>query len=285
MGGNDTVNGNDGDDVIISEESGTNVGLDRLDGGEGSDIYSIINGGGAFDYITDTGIAGTDEIRYSITSGGNGAITLDGNTSGVEKIILGTGTSASAGTSGTEPLSIFAFNVSYGLTLIGNNGNNQLNGSNFSDTIYGGSGNDTLIARNGNDVLVGGIGNDALTGSLGADTFKWELSDKGSAGTSSIDTITDFNLAENDVLDLRDLLIGESIASDNLLNYIDITTNASSTEIRISSSGSFAGGNYSAGNEDARIVLTGYDLYSATGTGSEADLIQNLFDNNKLIVD
>ncbi len=133
-------------------------------------------------------------------------------------------------------------------------------------------------------MLIGGLGNDILTGGLGADTFAWGLADKGAKGVPSIDRITDFDLSPTtDVLDLRDLLVGES--SDNLLNYLDIRTNAGNTEIRVSSTGSFAAGNYSAGNEDARIVLTGVDLFSVSGAGTEADLIQNLFGSNNLIID
>ena len=86
-------------------------------------------------------------------------------------------------------------------------------------------------------------------------------------------------------MDLKDLLVDESVAADNLLNYLDITTNSGNTEVRISSEGNFNNGNYSAGSEDARITLTGVDLFGDTGTSTEADLIQNLVNNNKLIVD
>ena len=132
----------------------------------------------------------------------------------------------------------------------------------------------------GDDTLFGGLGNDSLTGSVGADTFKWSLADKGSNGAPSVDTITDFTLLQNDVLDLRDLLVGEN--SSNLLDYIDITTNAGNTEIHISSNGSFAGGNFSAADENAHITLTGVNLLNGT---NEADLLASLITQNKLIID
>jgi large repetitive protein len=79
------------------------------------------------------------------------------------------------------------------------------------------------------------------------------------------------------------LLTGESSA--NILNYLDVAVVGGNTEIHISSSGAFAGGNYSIGNEDARIVLAGLDLFTATSTGTEAALINNLISSNKLIID
>ena len=59
------------------------------------------------------------------------------------------------------------------------------------------------------------------------------------------------------------------------------------TSIRISSSGGFAGGTYAAGQEDQRIVLSGVDLYSATGVtaGDEAELLKRLIANGTLITD
>jgi hypothetical protein len=108
--------------------------------------------------------------------------------------------------------------------------------------------------------------------------------------------VQDFNLAaasaNGDVLDLRDLLVGENKTAGvgNLQNYLDFDTTsvAGQTTIRISSSGGFTGGTYAAGAEDQRITLTGVDLRTGMGLASTAtdnQVIQELLNRNKLVVD
>ena len=175
--------------------------------------------------------------------------------------------------------------------ITGNSSNNTLSGGAGNDTLYGGAGNDLLAGGTGNDslnggadndTLIGGIGNDILIGGTGADTFVWALADKGSNGKPAIDKIADFSSTE-DKLDLRDLLIGES--SGNILNYLDITTSVTAgvtnTELRISNTGGFIGGNYSSATENQHITLIGLNLLAGT---NEADLIASLISQNKLII-
>jgi hypothetical protein len=73
----------------------------------------------------------------------------------------------------------------------------------------------------------------------------------------------------------------------NLLNYLDfaVSPDGASTTIRISSTGGFTGGTYIAGAEDQSIVLSGVNLYTATGAGTETQLLQSLLKNGTLIVD
>jgi T1SS-143 domain-containing protein len=80
--------------------------------------------------------------------------------------------------------------------IAGSSHNNLIHGSNGDDVISGGSGNDMLYGDIGNDILDGGAGDDYLTGGTGADTFKVAEGD---------DTITDFNQAEGDILDISDM--------------------------------------------------------------------------------
>jgi Ca2+-binding RTX toxin-like protein len=75
------------------------------------------------------------------------------------------------------------------------------------EAIAGTSGNDTLSGTSGNDILTGGSGDDALTGGLGADTFIWN------AGNTGHDTVSDFSVAQNDVLNVADLLSGGMVMS------------------------------------------------------------------------
>lgn len=88
-------------------------------------------------------------------------------------------------------------------TLIGGDGNDTLNGvsgtdsligGNGTDSLNGGLGNDTLIGGDGTDTLIGAGGTDSLTGGAGADRFAYTANNQG------VDTITDFTIADGDLL-------------------------------------------------------------------------------------
>jgi len=122
--------------------------------------------------------------------------------------------------------------------------------------------------------------------------FTWRLADKGAVGTPSLDHVTDFNSTaptsgSGDVLDLRDLLQGET-ASATLDRYLDFNVVGGNTEIRISSSGGFTGGTYAAGSEDQRIVLDGVDIRATLGLGvaaTDSQIIAELINRGKLVTD
>ncbi|MDO9468308.1 MAG: tandem-95 repeat protein [Thiobacillus sp.] len=167
--------------------------------------------------------------------------------------------------------------------IYGGAGNDTLNGGNGNDWLYGGVGTDTLNGGGGNDTLIGGAGNDTLTGGLGADVFKWELSDRGTAGSPAIDTVTDFDSAVNsDKLDLRDLLVGESHTgtdAGNLADYLHFTFNAgtNTTTVAVKSNGTLTSA------PDQVIQLEGVNLVGSFT--SDQQIIQNLFSQGKLITD
>jgi len=256
----DFLYGYSGDDVLISNGAG-----DVLKGDDGSDVYIIPSLYKEFT-IFDDGVSGVDEIRYSaLTTENPFYLLLPQDLYGVERVVIGTGVGAVADTSGTTPLNVWASFLNTPLSIFGNNGDNK------------------LIATASDDSLSGGIGNDTLTGYLGADTFKWALSDKGSKGSPSLDSINDFNLSENDKLDLKDLLIGEHIGNVNeLLNYIDVVSNSGNTELRISHDGGFSGGVYVQGQETAHISLLNINLLESN---TELGLLQNLVSTGRLIID
>ncbi|AMC34710.1 retention module-containing protein [Janthinobacterium sp. B9-8] len=198
----------------------------------------------------------------------------------------------------------------------GGSGNDAIFGQAGVDLLYGHTGNDYLDGGNdndalrgglGNDVLRGGSGNDVLKGDAGDDTFLWMPGDQAvtrgatAAGSgnefgiganvnvvkTATDVVMDFNqnttAGNNDKLDMRDLLIGETHGSNdigNLLNYLHVEKSGSSTVIHVSTAGEFNGG-YNAAKEDQTIILQGVDLTGAT----DADILKNLLQNNKLIVD
>ncbi len=262
--GNDTLNGGDGNDILIG-----GTGNDTMTGGLGDDIYRI-------DSASDVTIEATGE--------GTDTVELDAN-----YIPVGNSYTLAAN------FENLLFNGNTNLTGIGNASANRMTGN---------DGNNSLSGLDGDDRLLGGKGNDTLSGGLGNDIFEWNLADKGVSGTPAVDSITDFvytgnatgSIARTDALDLRDLLVNEASTElntgatpniGNLLNYLDININGANTEIRISSTGGFSGGTYAAGAEDQRIVLTGVNLYTATGAvaGDETDLLRRLLVNGSLIVD
>jgi VCBS repeat-containing protein len=58
-----------------------------------------------------------------------------------------------------------------GLSLVGNNSSNLLNGGDGDDMLSGLGGNDTLNGGGGNDTVLGGAGNDLIDGGEGDDLF------------------------------------------------------------------------------------------------------------------
>ena len=145
----------------------------------------------------------------------------------------------------------------------------------------GGAGNDVITGTTGNDTIIGGPGSDTMSGLAGADTFRWVLGD---ATGSPTDTITDFNMAAptagGDVLDLRDLLVGEShVGSDagNLANYLHFTYSGGTNSTTISVM------THDTASNTQTIVLQGVNL--TTLGASDTAIIQALLTNNKLIVD
>jgi len=162
--------------------------------------------------------------------------------------------------------------------------NTTLTGTSSEGALAGGSFNDTLNGGAGNDLVIGGKGDDTLTGGTGADVFKWSLADQGTNAAKAADTVMDFdNGPTGDKLDLRDLLAGDHSDQGNLANFLHFSVTAGSTKIEISSSGGFAGGNYSAGAVDQTITLSGVDLKGSFTNDNQ--IINDLITRNKLVVD
>ncbi|WP_460234871.1 Ig-like domain-containing protein, partial [Aurantivibrio plasticivorans] len=244
--GNDTLSGGDGHDNISGGE-----GLDILVGGLGDDYLS--GGTGADDL---QGGLGQDHL-----AGDEGDDLLDG----------GQGDDVALGGDGNDQ-------------VFGGAGDDRLEGNEGDDQLFGGAGNDQLEGGDGDDTLLGGQGDDQLLGGLGVDVFKWSFADNGSEGSPAVDTILDFNSqpasAGGDVLDLRDLLVGESEAS--LDEFLYFEQQGANTVISISTEGGFGGG-FDSNAVDQQIVIEGVDL--VTGFADQSALIQDLINNGKLITD
>ncbi|MDP2071861.1 MAG: type I secretion C-terminal target domain-containing protein, partial [Methylotenera sp.] len=305
----------DGSETLSVSISGVPAGAlfsagTDLGGGTWSFTSAQLNG---LQLYPANGFTGTINLTETATSTelSNGSTA---STSMAVSLNISATTAILFGTSGNETLT--ATNVNTEIlgfagndTLNGGSGNDviyggagadTLNGGGGNDALYGGAGNDTLIGGTGSDLLVGGAGNDTMTGGNGTsddgvtDVFKWSLADAGTVGAPAVDTINFFGTAASsaggDVLDIKDLLVGESHTAAALDNYIHFQVSGGNTTMYISSTGAF-GDNNAVGAPNAivtantvqNIVFTGVNLVgSAT---SDLQVLQNLINTNKLITD
>jgi len=159
-------------------------------------------------------------------------------------------------------------------------------GTDKSEILLAGDGNDTLNGGKGDDVLVGGKGNDTLIGGEGSDTFRWEFNDQGTTANPAVDRIKDFSMtkasAGGDVLDLKDLLVGET--DGNLTKYLNFKqdpANSNNTILEINTKGQIGQG------ADQKIVLEGVNLtHDSDGHPvSNQAIINDLLQKGKLNVD
>jgi uncharacterized delta-60 repeat protein len=145
LGGNDTLNGGAGNDTLIG-----GTGNDSMNGGDDSDLYVI---GTSAEHVVaeigDTGTNGTDEVRFAAAS--SGALTLFAGDTGIERVVIGTGTDPVANSAATTALNVNAAAVGNALWIVGNAGANTLTGTAFNDTLDGGAGTDKMAGGNGND--------------------------------------------------------------------------------------------------------------------------------------
>jgi Ca2+-binding RTX toxin-like protein len=248
LAGNDTLNGLAGNDILNG-----GAGTDSMNGGDGSDIYLI---GRATEHpaaeIADSGISGTDEVRFTSTIKGT-TLTLYAGDTGIEQIVIGTGTGTTAVTTGTKALNVNAALVNNGLSIIGNAGANSMTGTAFADTLDGGAGADILIGGAGADILIGGNGNDILTGGNGTDSFVFNFA----ANTASNrDTLTDF-LFGSDTLQF----------SKAVFTALGSIGNLTAAEFR---SGAGVTGGQDADDHIVYNTTTGVLYYDADGSGAGA---------------
>ncbi|AZM81357.1 hypothetical protein EIP87_04780 [Pseudomonas aeruginosa] len=207
MGGNDSLAGSAGHDVLLG-----GAGDDTLDGAAGND--QLLGGSGDDTYVYRSGqdliqeSSGNDTLLFAngitfsqvgsgLTKSGNDLILkISGSTTGqvtlkdfflggdslVENIVFETGGSLAAeqifgafGLGMPEPQRLFDNQVEGGAgddtSLSGTTQRDLLQGFNGNDLLRAGTGNDRLEGGNGNDTLHGEGGNDTLVGGRGDDTY------------------------------------------------------------------------------------------------------------------
>lgn len=142
------------------------------------------------------------------------------------------------------------------------------------EDVVGSSFADVIVGDSGSNALRGGAGSDSQAGGGGNDVFTWKLGDQGISGAPAVDTIADFDGSlnpETDVLDLKDLLVGET--ANTLDSYLDFGANGTDTTINVKSTGD---------GVDQQIVLQGVNL---TSIGNDQAIINALLGAGKLVVD
>ncbi|WP_336511949.1 calcium-binding protein, partial [Sphingomonas arenae] len=196
-GGDDTLHGYGGSDVLNG-----GLGVDQLDGGADGDVYLVSSTAEhAASEFGDTGASGTDEVRFA-AAGAAQTLTLFAADIGIERVVIGTGTGASAVTTGSLGHGIDARELTSAVTLVGNNGANILRATFYGDLLQGGHGDDQLYGYGGNDTLDGGRGVDRLYGGAGNDTYvvtdatdyAYELAGE---GTDTVQAAVSVNLRAN----------------------------------------------------------------------------------------
>jgi Ca2+-binding RTX toxin-like protein len=259
--GNDYLYGGKGDDRITG-----NGGNDVLDGGEGSDF--LYGGAGDDTYIFKKGY-GTDtigdgegintieiygysqsQVKASRTNWNDMTIEFEGSE---DKLVIegfftseanrnfyltfngGGKVHATAGNSplrtvyGTDGSDYILAMDDKGVTLMGEAGNDNLNGGNGADRLYGGTGDDQLHGNGGSDVLDGGAGNDFLYGGAGNDTYIFNMG----YGTDTI----------HDREGLNTIRFGNGLSADKLTayrtNWNDLTITFEDTEDKLVIQGYF----------------------------------------------
>jgi Ca2+-binding RTX toxin-like protein len=207
--GDDVVYGTRYDDLLWGREGNDRLhgedGNDTIWGGEGRDI---VLGGAGNDLIR--GDAGTwVRGRYypnqlgdaDILNGGDGDDYIDGQ-GGDDQI---------SGDAGND-------------TIFGGNGDDRILGGDGNDWLVAGKGKDTVDGGDGSDRIEGFEGADRLIGGGGADEFEYSAEDfvPGTAIIAGMpvavdrfemDTITDFNGAAGDKIDLAALFFSASTFS------------------------------------------------------------------------
>ena len=101
-----------------------------------------------------------------------------------------------------------------------------------NDHLYGGAGDDMIFGQEGNDIIVGGEGADVLHGGSGADTFVFDNVGHG------VDTVSDFNAGEGDVINLSSVLSGFDPLADDITDFVMATTNGGDTTLYVDVAGS-----------------------------------------------
>ena len=216
--GNDTIIGRAGDDYIDGG-AGNDIyiynkgdGADTILDGSGSDIIKLGDGFSKDDILA---VRSGNDLKILFKNSPNDSILIKNGVINasyvIEKLLFDNG-------------DILTIDELRAMTLIGDDGNDTINGySDRNNIIYGNGGDDKLIGSSGNDTLYGNEGNDKLYGNEGNDTLNGGSGDDILEGGNGDDTYV-FNLGDGNDTILESagtdtIKFGAGIKLDDLIAY------------------------------------------------------------------
>ena len=190
LGGDDVIDGRGGDDILIggagNDTLDGGVGNDYLYGGAGSDTF-LFNLGYGQDTILDSGdsAASVDIIQFGAGileddisfSRSDTALILNVNGTSDQIRILNWFAGVGFQIEQVKFADATIWDAAYlqarasAIPIVGTSGNDYLVGDFGNNTLDGGLGHDYLAGYEGNDTLDGGVGNDSLAGGVGNDIY------------------------------------------------------------------------------------------------------------------
>lgn len=196
-GGDDVVNGRDGEDVF--EFKGMLDRQDEVDGGGDYDVLKLEGDYSAGIVFRGLTIHQIEEIQLVASGFAYSLTTDDGNVAAGETLVLN-GLSANAaitfdGSAETDGM----------FDLTGGDADDTLTGGVNGDQLTGSGGNDRLNGFQGDDIITGGAGADKLNGGFGADIYI--LAQTSDSTGFACDTTLSFN-ASVDKFDLGTAVTG-----------------------------------------------------------------------------
>ena len=183
-GANDHLNGGPGNDQVYETGNGNfTLQADQLDGRGRDDLVDIERGRietGDGDNVIDA-----SQFPGSVVLIGGGGNDLLRGGSNIDRLIGNDGDDTLEGLAGNDRI----FGGRGADQLDGGDGDDFLRGQQEADSITGGSGNDTLNGEAGDDSLYGGDGNDVIRGGSGNDHAAGEAGADRVFGQSGLDAL------------------------------------------------------------------------------------------------
>jgi serralysin len=233
-GGNDTLRGNSagnrldggaGNDVLSLIDGGNDIGI----GGEGNDVFLFgstmdaldsVDGGAGYDvvylrgdYAIDFNAAGFAGSLANVESVGLISFTDTNHAGGgdgeFDYSIVANDSMLATGTTITFNASRLSASESFSFNGAGETGGHF--------RLWGGNAADALTGGGGNDLIYGGLGADTLRGNGGADTFRYQSASESQSG--ALDTILDFAQG-SDKIDLSAIDANSAAGGDQAFSWI-----------------------------------------------------------------